>query len=137
MATADLSWATSAAKARAIPDGVAVGFHQCDRLGRFAREIVAAIGERRGRPLLQVGDALERRLEALAFRLVLRDRDRERALGAFGRGSSIADLLVENEQSVAVGEIFLRLGRRSADHVVMVLNMVGLHCYEQLREHCS
>ena len=78
-----LSCATSAAKARRdLRDGVAVRFHQRDRFGRLGREIVAAVGQRRGRALLQVGDALERRLEALAFRLVLRDRDRQRALGA-------------------------------------------------------
>ena len=102
-------------RAARLFDGVAIRLHQRDRFRRFGREIVAAVGKRGGRALLQVGDALERRLQALAFRFVLRDRDRERALGAVGRGGGIANLLVEDEQGMAVREIFLRFRGRSAD----------------------
>ena len=71
--------------------------------------------ERRDRAFLEVGDAGERRLQALSLRLVLRDRDRERALGALDAGRRIADLLVEDQQRAAVGEFLLGAKRRAAD----------------------
>ena len=95
-------------------DGVAVGFHQRDSFRRLRREVIAAAGERSGRPLLEVGDPRKRRLQALSFRLVLRDGDGQRALGAFGGRRGVADLLVEQQESVAIGKVLLRLGRCSS-----------------------
>ena len=57
----------------------------------------------------------ERRLQALSFRLVLRDRDRERALGALDPGRRIADLLVEDQQGAAIRELLLGAERRAAE----------------------
>jgi hypothetical protein len=76
---------------------------------------VATVGQSRGCALLEISDALERCVEAFSFRFVLRDRDRERALGALGRGGGITDLLVEDKKGMAVRKVFLRFRGRSAD----------------------
>ena len=90
--------------------------------------------ERRGRALLEVGDARERRLQPPAFGLVLRDRDRERPLGALGGGRRVADLLVEDQQRAAVGEVFLGAEAAPRIRVTIVLSIGRLHCY---LEQCS
>ena len=71
----------------------------------------------------------ERRLQALSLRLVLRDRHRERALGALDAGRRVADLLVEDQQRAAIRELLLGAERRAAEQGHYCLEHRCLHCY--------
>ena len=120
-----------------LADGVPVRLHHGDRLGGLGGKLLAAAVEGCDGALLEVGDAGERRLQALSLRLVLRDRDRERALGALDPAGRVADLLVEDQQGAAVGELLLGAESRAADQGEYRLEHRSLHCYRERRSPTS
>jgi hypothetical protein len=69
--------------------------------------IVAAGGERSGRPVLQIGDAGERRLQTLALRLILGNGDRQRPFGALDAGRRVPDVLVKDQERTAIEHLLL------------------------------
>jgi len=96
-----------------LAQSVAIGFQHRNRLRGLAGEVVPAAAERRHRALLEVGDALERRLQAFALGLVLRNGERQRPLAMIDRRRGVADLLGQDQERAAIGELFLGRGGRA------------------------
>jgi hypothetical protein len=97
-----------------------------DRLGRLGGEVLAARRERRARALFEVGEALEGRFEPRALRFVLGDRHRQRPAAAIERAGSVTNLLVEEEERGAVGNLLFGGRNAAADQGRQGLEHEGL-----------
>ena len=103
--------ATSRAKSQArLTDGIAFGFELGNSLRRFGRQLLASRRQRRQGALFEIRRAGFDLDETPLFRLVTRHCGGEGEPATLQRGARLADLLIEDQQGVAIDHRFLGLG---------------------------
>src|SRR5262249_3278979 len=88
-----------------LADRIPIRLQRRNRLGGFADEVLASSPQCSQRARFKLAGARHNRLQTPAFRLVLGKRERQRAPCAIGCGRGVADLLIEDQKRIPIGEI--------------------------------